>query len=299
MAEMDQGIKRLIQTHPADILALAVPDAEYLGPLPADLATEPQLMLDTLMRVRFEGVECAVDIEAEARPRREIARRLYEYGTRASIVMGLPILSVVLWLEPGGVLPPSPYELRAGSRLISTWHFVGIELYNLPSEALFTRGLVGLLPLVPFTREGRDFRTVERAAEGVKGQAEAGQIGELEALLAVFAARIFGDATMQALIRRLFMSTEILETSPLYQLWVKQGQEKGREQGLAEGRAEGRAEGVREAVLILLRSRFGDLGADLERAVGDAGVEALEAVLPRLATDGMAGIRVQFGLGEA
>ena len=69
MADMDQGIKRLIQMHPADILSLGVPAAEYVGPLPVDVATEPQLTLDMLMRARFEGADCAVDLEAEARPR--------------------------------------------------------------------------------------------------------------------------------------------------------------------------------------------------------------------------------------
>lgn len=80
MAEMDQGIKRLIQTHPADMLALAVPGGEFLNPLHVDVATEPQLVLDTLLRVRNHGIECAVDIEAEARPHAEIGRRLFEYG---------------------------------------------------------------------------------------------------------------------------------------------------------------------------------------------------------------------------
>lgn len=105
MAEMDQGIKRLLQTHPADVLAFAVPGAEYLGTMPIDVATEPQLVLDTLLRVRYQGVECAVDLEAEAHPQRDIGRRCFEYGSRASIVTGLPIISVVLWLEANGTPP--------------------------------------------------------------------------------------------------------------------------------------------------------------------------------------------------
>ena len=82
MPDMDQGIKRLIQTHPADILALAVPGTEYLGTLPVDVASEPRLVLDTLLRVRYYGVECALDIEAEAGPRPDMGRRLFEYGSR-------------------------------------------------------------------------------------------------------------------------------------------------------------------------------------------------------------------------
>ncbi len=102
MREMDQGIKRIVQTHPQDVLQLALPGAEYLGPAPVDVAAEPQLVLDTLQRVRYHGVECLVDIEAEATPRPDIGRRCFEYGSRASVVHQLPVVSVVLWLERGG-----------------------------------------------------------------------------------------------------------------------------------------------------------------------------------------------------
>lgn len=105
MAEMDQGIKRLLQAHPQDMLSLALPGAEYIEALPMDVATEPQLVLDTLLRVRYQGVICAVDIEAEAIPRDSIAQRLHEYGARAMFVTRLPVISVVLWLEPGGIAP--------------------------------------------------------------------------------------------------------------------------------------------------------------------------------------------------
>lgn len=169
MAEMDQGIKRLIQTHPADMLALAVPDAQYLGPLQVDVATEPQLVLDTLLRVRYHGIECAVDIEAEARPHAEIGRRLFEYGSRASIVTGLPIFSAVLWLERGGTPAPSPYEPRADDRLLAMWHFTGIEVYRLHAEELIEQGSVSLMPLIPFADGGQDLLAIERAALVVEG----------------------------------------------------------------------------------------------------------------------------------
>jgi hypothetical protein len=106
---MDQGIKRLIQLRPTDVLALAFPEAKYVAPLAIDVATEPQLILATPLRVRYKGVECAVDIEAEATPRADIGRRLRDYAVRAGIVTGLDVISVVLWLNSDGPPPPSPY----------------------------------------------------------------------------------------------------------------------------------------------------------------------------------------------
>lgn len=288
MAEMDQGIKRLIQTHPEDVLALAVPEAIYLGTLPVDVATEPQLTLDTLLHARIGGVECAVDIEAEARPHLEIARRLFEYGARATISTGLPVLSVVLWLERGGQPPISPYELRIGERTILTWHFIGIEVYNLRAESLLTSGLLGLAPLVAFTQEAREIETIERAAEFVKERAAPGEVEELEALLAVFGARTFGARAMQHVIRRLFMSTEILETSPLYQLWIKEATEKGRELGIEQG--------LREAVIAMLRGRFGTLSSEFEHAIEAADAASLQAMLPQAGTASLEELRSRLGV---
>jgi hypothetical protein len=46
MPAIDQGVKRLLQTYPAELLALAMPGAAYLQPLPAEVAAEPQLLAD-------------------------------------------------------------------------------------------------------------------------------------------------------------------------------------------------------------------------------------------------------------
>ena len=304
VAEMDQGIKRLIQSHPQDILALAVPEATYLGTLPVDVATEPQLTLDTLLRARIADVECAVDIEAEARPHAEIARRLFEYGARATIITGLPILSVVLWLEPGGLPPLSPYELRLGERPILAWHYIGVEVYKLSAQSLLTTALLGLAPLVAFTQEAREIATVERAAEFVKAHAASGEVEELEALLAVFGARTFGAEAMRQLIRRLFMSTEIIGTSPLYQEWIQEATEKGmargieqgRELGLEQGRELGLEQGLRTALLAMLSGRFGTLPPEMERAIEGAETGTLQAVLPRAGLDSLDELRARLGV---
>lgn len=300
MADMDQGIKRLIQTHPADVLALALPDAEHLSVLTTDVAAEPQLMLDTLQRIRYQGVECAANIEAEARPRPDMPRRCFEYGARASIIHGLPVVSIVLWLEPGGAIPASPYELRAGDRLIATWHFIGIEVYRLRAADLLARGQVGLLPLIAFTDDGKSPETIEAVAQAVQQRAPAGDVAELELLLALFSARSLGTETVLGMIRRLFMSTEILDESPLYHYLVQKAREQamaeGKAEGMAEGKAEGMAEGMAQGVLALLRVRFGDPAADVVEAVSTASRETLLAILHNATTDTLAQVRERLGL---
>lgn len=281
--DMDQGIKRLVQKHAGDFLALALPGAEYLGTIPIDVATEPQLTLDTLLRVRYHGVECAVDLEAEARPKPDIGRRLFEYGARVSIVTGLPVISVVLWLEPDGLAPPSPYVMRVDDRLLATWHYIGIELYQQSAETLLGSGLVGLFPLVPFTSDvSRD--VIERAADLVKEIAPPDNLDELEALLLVFAGRKYDSEFLKSVARRLFMSTEILEKSSLYQEWVQ----SAREQGMANG--------LREAALLTLRARLGELPPEIADAVARAPVSVLEELLAHVTSDTPEQLRARLGL---
>lgn len=292
VGEMDQGIKRLLQTHPQDVLSYTLPGAQYLDTIPVDIATEPQLVLDTLFRVRYKGVECAIDVEAEAQPRAGIARRLYQYGSRASTVIGLSVISVVLWLEPGGVPPKPPYEERVADLHVVTWNFHGFEIYNTPAQTLLERGLPGLLPLVAFTPEGKNLATIEQTAALVKERAPADELQELEALLAVFACRTFGTDPVMAVMRRILMNTEIIEKSSLYQLWISKGREEGRE----EGREQGREQGAREAALVVLRGRFGALPEDFAQALAAADVAHIEAMLAHAATESLAELRTRLAM---
>lgn len=308
MREMDQGIKRIVQTHPRDVLELALPGAEYLGPAPVDVAAEPQLVLDTLQRVRYHGVECLVDIEAEATPRPDIGRRCFEYGSRASVVHQLPVVSVVLWLERGGRPPSSPYVMRVAELPPATWPFHGIRLYALPAERVLTGDLaelVGLLPLVPFMRGGAGSATIERAAHQIQERiADAEQQTIAETLLVLFATRHVGPNDALALFRRLFMSTEILEQSPLYREWIaealQRGEALGRAAGEAAGRAEGRAEGetdgLRQATHTALLGRWQSLPAEIETALTGASSATLNDILAHLTTDTLEQVRGRLGL---
>ncbi len=197
---------------------------------------------------------------------------------RATIVTGLPVLSVVLWLEPGGAPPPSPFELRVADRLIAHWHFLGIEVYKLPAEQLIAPGLPGLLPLVPFTADGGDLGTVERATQLVRERAPTAEVNELANLLILFAGRRLDEGVLQALMRRLQVSTELLDQS----VFIKAA--KARE----------KSETAREAALLALRGRFGALPEDIERAVASASVEALFDVLAHVATDSLDQVRARL-----
>lgn len=53
------------------------------------------------------------------------------------------VLSLVLWLQGRGTVPTSPYEMRVGNRVQSTWHFFGVEVYNLRAEEIVATASLG------------------------------------------------------------------------------------------------------------------------------------------------------------
>lgn len=152
---------------------------------------------------------------------------------------------------------------------------------------LINPGLVGLLPLVPFTSDAnRDI--IERTADLVKATAPADALDELETLLLVFASRKYDTEFAKSIARRLFMSTEILEKSSLYQEWVQHAREQGIEQGTAKG--------LREAALLTLRARLGELPPEIADAVTRASVPMLEDLLAHVTSDTPEQLRTRLGL---
>ncbi len=152
MGEVDQSFKRLFLMRVDSLLEWLLGDIKDVAPLPTDLATERQLLPDTLYRATFEGVPCIVNVEVQSEPDEEMPRRLYLYAARASHQYNLPVISIVIWVFNRGPVSSSPYQMRVGSRLSGEWHFDSFKLYEQSPQTLLTAGLPGILPLVPLTR---------------------------------------------------------------------------------------------------------------------------------------------------
>jgi hypothetical protein len=299
MGEMDQGLKRLLQIAPEVLIPFLVQGCQYLESLTTDVAVEAQLVLDTLFRVLYQGIECLLNIEIQSSADADMARRCFDYAKRASFLYKVPVMSIVLWLRKRGTLPATTYEERVGDRLLGTWNIFSVEIYNLQARDMINTGIVGLLPLVPFM-QGADLATIEEAAQVVEAQAPEELQATFTTLLAVFTAQFHGKDAARALVRRLKMATNILEESPLYREWVDTAKAEGKIEGKAEGKIEGKAEGEHEglamAVKLVLEGRFGGITEDLATAIQAAEVGTLRDALLHAGTDNLDALRVRFGL---
>ena len=287
MGHMDQGFKALVDLRTEEMARFVTGDkrAKYLGTLPTDVAMERQLMLDNLHRIRAHGTVCALDMEVQAYYDKTMPRRVYEYGLRVSLAYGLLVFSVIIWLFKGRTVPKPPYQILIGKRVVTFWDFVNIELYRLPASAIIEAKEVGILPLIPFM-QGATASVVELAMRRVREEAPESDVQTLAALLGIFTTRFHGQDFALDLIRRYFMSTEILQEFPLFRSMM------------SEAEAKGETKGMREILLRQLEQRFGPVSKEIVEAVNAATAPALAELAGYVVTDTLEQLRAHLSLSE-
>ncbi|HEX6121539.1 MAG TPA: hypothetical protein VFY89_00190, partial [Ktedonobacterales bacterium] len=132
----------------------------------------------------------------------------------------------------------------------------------------------------------------EQTVRRINAQAPKADADGLIALASVFGSRFIGVERVQEIVRKVRMSTEILDEFPLFQQMKQraleegraEGEAIGRAEGEAKGKAEGEAKGMREIMLMVLRGRFGELPPELEQAIMSADLARIVALGPHAAT---------------
>lgn len=283
MAEIGQGVKVLLQSFAPDIITYALPQAHDIAPLPAELATGPQLLPDAVFQGICNDKSCIFQLEAQLLADATMPRRCFEYGARLSTAYGLPVISIVLWLEAKTV-PVSPYVMRIGELELATWSFINLQMAQLNAQDMLATRNFGMLPLIPFM-QGSDLALIEETARTIQQQSPTEHQEDLEGVLALFASRYFGPQPLLDMLRRLFMSSDLLEHFPLYHVLTEMASEKGMAQGVAQGVAQGRLDGLRQSAHLILENRFGHLLADVDAALQTADELVLLEVIAHAVTD--------------
>ena len=84
-----------------------------------------------------------------------MAERLWEYNVKTSVKYKSSVLSVVIYLRDDGKVAKAPFTRKLSSgRRIHNFDFDVVKLWEIPTEYFQKEGLIGLLPLLPLTREG-------------------------------------------------------------------------------------------------------------------------------------------------
>jgi predicted transposase YdaD len=239
----DKTLKLLVHAAPHAFVRWFIPHAQYLREWPSKLSQE-DLDVDALLELVINGQRMLLHIEFQTYYDATMADRLLRYNVLARMKYGLPVLSCVIYLLTDGTVPSSPRVWDApGGQAVLAFHFVNIKLTDLSQEELLSAGIVGLIPLSPFTKDGANRQAVQRmfnaieAAEGIEVTAKK----QLSFISFTLAALIFNRSKspdLDWLLRRFHDMHEIIKESPIFQEVLREGFEEGLEQGLEKGREE-------------------------------------------------------------
>src|SRR5207248_1006939 len=165
-------------------------------------------------------------------------------------------LSCVRYLRQDGAVPQPPHRWQAADgRVTNDFHYTVIEVANMTAEEVQAFGEIGLLPLLPLTKDGATREVVEEMLTELQdaGNLDLLQIGQMIASLA------FGDrrpADQEWVLRRYREMYYRLQETPLYKEMTRLATEKALQEGHQEGLREGELRASREILLSLVQMRF-------------------------------------------
>jgi predicted transposase YdaD len=271
----DATTKKLVETRPADWLALLGITGTPVAVMDADLATVTT-DADRVLRIG-DPAERLAHLEFESgKDGANVPRRLLRYNALLDYQHGLPVQSAVILLQRESDSPRITGRLerrRADGSIYLTFEYTAVRVWQLDAEALLSGGLA-TLPLAPLTNVATpDLPTVVRRMQ-TRIDAEAATTEEAGTLW-VATYILLGLKYPQGLAGELLKGVRQMEESVTYQAILAEG--------AARGRDEGRASEAREIILRLGGKRFGAPSARAAAAIqAITSVERLEALVDRL-----------------
>lgn len=253
----DDTLKKLIRANPPAFVQWLLPHANYVRELPYVLEHE-ELEVDALLEVVINRKHMLLHIEFQTYNEKSMRERLLRYNVLARMKYDLPVLSCVIYLLNDGEIETTPliWDVPSGHEVL-IFRFVNVELSKLTVGELLQLHLVGLLPLLPLTKDGENRNMVKRmfqeieSAEGIEEKARK----DLELIGYTLASLVFkrnNKTELDWLIRSFREMHEILRDTPIFQEILQEGREEGREAGLEQGRLEE----ARDMLLVMINARF-------------------------------------------
>jgi predicted transposase YdaD len=235
----DNTMKLLIRSNPRAFVRWLIPRARYICERSSKLEQEA-LDVDALLEVIIDGQRMLLHIEFQTYNDDTMDERLMRYNVLARMKYGLPVLSCVIYLLKDGTVPSSPLRWNVPSgQLVLEFHFLSIELAKLSQDDVLGTGLVGLVPLSLFTRDGASRQAIQRMFRVIHTakDIEVPKKRALELLGFTLAALVLkrqNTVELDWLIRRYREMHDFLSESPIYQEILQEGIEKGFEKGRDE-----------------------------------------------------------------
>ena len=238
-------MKRLISAHPQHFVSWLLKDAQFVQLLPQELKNKTR-EADVIFQVLLNETEMLLHLELQSRDDTNMTLRLLEYNVLAVSEYRRPVLSCVLYLRKGQTIAESPLEWKLpNGQPVLTFTFLVVKLWEVAAEEIMRTGLVGLLPLLPLTRDGKRHEVIEEMIEAIV----AARQDNLLTLSEIVAGLVFKDSQDQVWLKgRFAMHKDIFEESWVYQEIVQEGLAKGMQQGMQQGIQRGMQQGMEQGL---------------------------------------------------
>jgi hypothetical protein len=217
-----------------------------------------------LLTQRGDSKQQLIHIELQSTNDPMMGDRMVLYHVLARTQYNLPVLSCVIYLRQDGLVPQPPHRWEAADGSVTNeFHYRVIEVANMTSEELRAFGEIGLLPLLPLTKDGATREKVEEMFTDlqVAGNLNLLQIGQLIASLAFSNTR---PADQEWALRRYREMYDRLQETPVYKEMTRLATEKARAEALKEAE-EARKKDLREMLLTIVQARFPKLSRSAKR----------------------------------
>lgn len=251
----DELLKMLARANPQDIVSLVSQDTYYLSDITQELITR-SIRADFLCKAIRCDEELVINIEFQRAGDPTMGKRMWEYNCITSYLTRLPVYSCVIYLWEDDDIVEPPYVVKlADGKVIHIFYHDNILLWKVPPEKLQQKGLEGLLPLLPLTKDAKKTRNqiIYDMIEGLR----AANKEDLLALGYAIAGRVYRTADdKQWLKRRFQVFQNKLEESWSYQEMVQKGLDQGLEIGIKQGTEQGIKQGIKQGELKALRPVF-------------------------------------------
>jgi len=243
----DSMMKRMIGLLPEDFAKWVDHEATFVQALDIELKSQ-HIFADALLQITRNGKPALAHLECQTDKDPEMAVRLLEYTILASRQYHrIPVYSYVIYLREDREVQQPPYIRRfpdeEGEEVLRFYYRV-IKLADIPAEAILAQDWVGLLPLLPLTKGGKEPEIVKTMVDRL---GEAREF-DLLAIAHLLGGLVFKGSEREAFRKRFSMFQDILEESWVYQEIIEQGLEKGRAEGTLQER--------RQALMDFVQTRF-------------------------------------------
>ncbi len=285
----DRVLKILARNYASAFLELLLPGVslQLVGVLENVELSIPEERVDFVHRVLWEEQEYLLHIEFQSEHRADVPERLFVYSALLTKQMGLPVITLVVYLTRREASLPSAYQVRVGSEMLNRFEYPVVRLWEYADEIAAGRW-PELAPLLVTLVKEPDEGTLARERELILQEREPRKRGDLLACAVTIGARHFDKDFLWRFFRE---EVEMMRESTFIDDWLEEkleeglqrGLERGLEQGLERGLEQGFERGVRhERMLMLmrfLRRRFGELPLSLEERLGLFSADELDVLL--------------------